>query len=53
MAAQGLRDWGDGHEKIADPKQVEELRARGRFINRVVLVSTALSTGLVFLARAV
>jgi hypothetical protein len=52
MAAQGLRDYGDGHEKIADPKLAEELRARGRFINRVVVVSTVLATGLIFLARA-
>jgi hypothetical protein len=53
MAAQGLRDWGDGRERIADPKQVEELRARGRFINRVVVLSTVVATGLIFLARAI
>lgn len=52
MAAQGLRDWGDGRERIADPTQAEELRARGRFIKRVVVLSTAVTTGLIYLARA-
>lgn len=51
MAAQGLRDWGDGHEKIADRGIVEELRARGRFINRAVFLLTVASVGLVVLAR--
>ncbi len=51
MAAQGLRDMGDGHEKIADREMAEELRARGTFINRAVLGSTAVSVALVVLAR--
>jgi hypothetical protein len=32
MAAQGLRDMGDGPEKVADAAEAAELRARGRLV---------------------
>jgi hypothetical protein len=51
MAAQGLRDLGDGHEKIANAEIAESIRARGSFINRAVFVCTVIATGLIVLAR--
>ena len=53
MAVQGLRDLGDGQEKIADREMAEELRARGKFINRAVIGSTVVSVAMLVLARAV
>jgi hypothetical protein len=41
MAAQGLRDVGDGHEKIANPAVVALLRLRGRRVS-VLTWGTAL-----------
>jgi hypothetical protein len=38
MAAQGLRDMGDGPEKVADAQAASALRSRGR---QVFLVSAA------------
>lgn len=40
LAAQGMRDVGDGSEKIANPTEAAELRARGK---RVLVLSLALA----------
>ncbi len=53
MAAQGMRDLGDGYEKIANAAVAESIRARGSFINRVVFACTVVATSLIVLARVV
>jgi hypothetical protein len=52
MAAQGLRDTGDGVEKIANGRVVAELRGRGRTVRLFALGSALLTTALVLAALA-
>ncbi len=53
MAAQGVRDTGDGIEKIANATRVAELRARARTVNALTLASAVVTTTLVIIALAV
>lgn len=50
MAAQGVRDTGDGVEKIANGQTVSELRARARTVNALVAASAVGTTALVIAA---
>lgn len=50
MAAHGLRDTGDGVEKIANGEMVAELRARGKRVNMLTAASALATTALVIAA---
>lgn len=50
MAAQGLRDVGDGHEKIADAREAERLRQRGRAVSVLAMASAVVATAAVVAA---
>ncbi len=52
MAAHGLRDTGDGVEKIANLQMVAELRTRGTRMNLMTLASALGTTALVIAAVA-
>ncbi len=52
MAAQGLRDMGDGHEKIANPIEAAELRARGKRVIRLSLVVAVGATAVAVIAAS-
>ena len=52
MAAQGMRDVGDGTEKIANPIEAAELRARGKRVMMLSMVTAAVATLLAVLAAA-
>ncbi len=44
MAAQGLRDVGDGQEAVANPKELAALRARGRRVTWVTWATAIIAT---------
>ena len=50
MAAHGLRDMGEGSEKVANPEEIEALRRKARQMNRLTLVATELATALIVIA---
>ncbi|NUP09844.1 MAG: hypothetical protein HOW73_27675 [Polyangiaceae bacterium] len=50
MAAQGLRDMGEGTERIANPEEATKLRARARSLNWLTTVSALVATGLLVIA---
>ncbi len=52
MAAQGLRDMGDGPEAVANPAEAAALRARGRRVMAISALGAALATALVCVAAA-
>lgn len=52
MAAQGLRDMGDGHEKIANPIEAAELRARGKRVIRLSFVVALGATAVAVIAAS-
>lgn len=52
MAAQGLRDVGDGEEKIANPVEAARLRMRARRINGLVLLTGIAAAGTVVAAMS-
>mgnify|MGYP000066254059 CR=1 FL=1 len=47
MAAQGLRDVGDGYEAVANPKQAAQLKQQARTVLTLSLISAAIATALV------
>lgn len=52
MAAHGLRDMGEGHEKVANPEEIEALRKRARELNLLTLGTTLVATlTILFAAR--
>ena len=53
LASRGMRDVGDGHECIANPRELRALRARGRRIMAYVFASAAVATALVMAALSV
>ncbi len=50
MAAQGLRDVGDGRENVANQEELAQLRQQGRTVMRLTYASTAIATLLLFFA---
>jgi hypothetical protein len=50
MAAQGLRDLGEGHEQVANSEELAALRARARRINMLTIGSALVATLLVAFA---
>lgn len=50
MSAQGLRDLGQGHEPIRDPKVAAEVKRRGHIVNRLSVVTALTATALAVLA---
>ena len=50
MAVQGMRDMGDGHEKLASCTESAALRARGRKIFLVSALAAAAATAIAVLA---
>lgn len=53
MAAHGLRDMGEGAEKVANPADVCALRSRGRQIMVWSLATSAAMTGMAVAALAI
>jgi hypothetical protein len=51
MAAQGLRDMGDGHEMIVDAEKLRDVKRRGRRVAASSIVTALLATALFVLAR--
>lgn len=47
LASRGMRDVGEGHECIANPRELRALRVRGRRIMAYVFASAAVATALV------
>ncbi len=50
MAAQGLRDVGDGLEAVANPDEVSQLRQQARTVLILSGASTAIATVLLIFA---
>lgn len=46
MAARGMRDLGEGLERVADPEKVAALHARGRRVQLMSLAVTVAATAL-------
>jgi hypothetical protein len=44
MAARGLRDLGDGHEKIANPTEAGKLATRGRRVGWLTALTAVAAT---------
>lgn len=53
MAAQGLRDVGDGHEKIANPAVSALLRLRGQRVSWMTWLTALTATAGVVAAVAI
>lgn len=53
MAAQGLRDVGDGNEKIANPAVAALLRLRGRRVTALTWATAVSATAGVVAAVAI
>ena len=50
MAAQGLRDVGDGMESVANPEEVAQLRQQARVVMLLTAASTVIATLLLIVA---
>ncbi|MBL8744262.1 MAG: hypothetical protein JNK04_24315 [Myxococcales bacterium] len=50
MAAQGLRDVGDGVETVANPEEVEQLRQQARLVMLLTVASTIVATAVIIVA---
>lgn len=50
MAAQGLRDVGDGMEAVANPEEVAQLRRQARAVLMLSGASTVIATALLIVA---
>jgi hypothetical protein len=50
MAAQGLRDVGDGMEAVANPEEVSQLRRQGQVVLLLTCASTVVATVLLIVA---
>jgi hypothetical protein len=50
MAAQGLRDVGDGFEPVANPEEVAQLRQQARTVMLLATASTVVATLLLIVA---
>jgi hypothetical protein len=52
MASHGMRDMGEGHEKVANPVEVAELKETGRQIMLWSLVTSGAMTAMAVAAFA-
>ena len=50
MAAQGLRDVGDGMEVVANPEEVSQLRRQSQAVMLLTFTSTVVATVLLIVA---
>lgn len=50
MAADGIRDLGEGRETIANPTQCESVKRLARRVNVLTISSTVIAAGLLILA---
>lgn len=50
LAGRGLRDVGDGKERVACVEQLARLKSRGRRVSVMTVVSAAAATAMVVLA---
>lgn len=52
MASHGMRDMGEGHEKVANPEEIAELRRTGRQIMTWSLLTSGAMTAMAVAAVA-